>query len=79
MTHKATPARWTAPDAVVMAGRRRLQVTNLRKLFWPAEGITKGDVLRYYLQVAPFSSRTSTTVRWCCADTRTAWRTRDSS
>jgi bifunctional non-homologous end joining protein LigD len=31
-----------------------LRVTNLRKLFWPALGITKGELLRYYAAVAPF-------------------------
>jgi bifunctional non-homologous end joining protein LigD len=30
-----------------------LRVTNLGKLFWPALGITKGDLLRYYATVAP--------------------------
>lgn len=31
----------------------RLNVTNLHKVFWPGEKLTKGDVLRYYVQVAP--------------------------
>ncbi|MEX2272412.1 MAG: DNA ligase D [Vicinamibacterales bacterium] len=30
-----------------------LRVTNLSKLFWPALKITKGDLLRYYAEVAP--------------------------
>ncbi len=33
-------------DAVVL-------LTHLEKLYWPKEGITKGDLLRYYAQVAP--------------------------
>ena len=28
-------------------------LTNMRKPFWPAHGITKGDLLRYYAAVAP--------------------------
>lgn len=32
---------------------RRVRLTNLRKPFWPDLGVTKGDLLRYYLQVAP--------------------------
>jgi len=32
---------------------RLVRLTNLRKLFWPAIGVTKGDLLRYYLAVAP--------------------------
>jgi bifunctional non-homologous end joining protein LigD len=30
-----------------------LDVTNLRKVFWPQDRITKGELLRYYVQVAP--------------------------
>jgi bifunctional non-homologous end joining protein LigD len=30
-----------------------LRVTNLGKLFWPSLGITKGELLRYYVDVAP--------------------------
>lgn len=31
-----------------------LRVTNLAKVFWPKQKITKGDLLRYYAEVAPF-------------------------
>lgn len=31
-----------------------LDVTNLRKVFWPASGFTKGDLLRYYARIAPW-------------------------
>jgi bifunctional non-homologous end joining protein LigD len=31
----------------------RLRVTNLSKLFWPALKLTKGDLFRYYVRVAP--------------------------
>jgi bifunctional non-homologous end joining protein LigD len=31
----------------------QLRVTNLAKLFWPALRITKGDLLRFYVEVAP--------------------------
>ena len=34
-------------------GRRTLRLTNLDKVFWPATGITKGDLLAYYEAVAP--------------------------
>ena len=30
-----------------------VKVTNLAKLFWPALKLTKGDLLRYYVEVAP--------------------------
>jgi bifunctional non-homologous end joining protein LigD len=32
----------------------RLEVTNLRKLFWPKLKLTKGDLFRYYLQASPY-------------------------
>jgi bifunctional non-homologous end joining protein LigD len=38
---------------VIRRGRRELSVSNLDKLFWPDEGITKGDLLEYYEAVAP--------------------------
>lgn len=31
---------------------RDVRVTNLRKIFWPAIGLTKGDLLQYYADVA---------------------------
>ena len=34
-------------------GRRVLRLSNLDKPFWPEEGITKGDLLAYYRDVAP--------------------------
>jgi bifunctional non-homologous end joining protein LigD len=34
------------------AGPRKIQLSNLDKVFWPREGYTKGDLLRYYDQVA---------------------------
>ncbi len=34
-------------------GRRRVDVTRLRKIYWPESGFTKGDLLRYYRAVAP--------------------------
>jgi bifunctional non-homologous end joining protein LigD len=39
-------------DTVVRRGRRRLELSNLDKPFWPEEGITKGDLLAYYRDVA---------------------------
>jgi bifunctional non-homologous end joining protein LigD len=40
-------------DAILDVGGRRVTLTNLRKPFWPALGITKGDLIRYYIAVAP--------------------------
>ena len=33
----------------------RLKVTNLHKVFWPELGLTKGDLLRYYVEVSPYA------------------------
>src|SRR5438034_1259017 len=56
-----TPARWPTgrmiprdqDEVLVALGERRVKLTNLRKLFWPALGITKGDLIRYYVDLAP--------------------------
>ena len=51
----------TAPDVrrereplptSVRRGRRELRLSNLDKPFWPEEGITKGDLIAYYRDVA---------------------------
>jgi bifunctional non-homologous end joining protein LigD len=34
-------------------GGERLDVTNLHKVFWPTLKLTKGDLFRYYTQIAP--------------------------
>ncbi len=47
------PAGNSVLDGVVRRGRRELTLSNLDKLFWPDEGITKGDLLAYYQEVAP--------------------------
>ena len=39
-------------DAVVEAAGREVRLTNLRKPFWPDLGITKGDLIQYYADVA---------------------------
>jgi bifunctional non-homologous end joining protein LigD len=49
-------AEVTAPqpiEDVIRKGKRELRLSNLDKPFWPDEGITKGDLLRYYRTVAP--------------------------
>jgi len=38
---------------VVTKGKRVLRLSNLDKEFWPDEGITKGDLLAFYRDVAP--------------------------
>ena len=38
-------------DAVVAS--KEVKLTNLKKMFWPADGYTKGDLVAYYERVAP--------------------------
>src|SRR5688572_29931808 len=40
-------------DANLEIDGRLVKLTNLNKLFWKDLGITKGDLLRYYAEVAP--------------------------
>jgi bifunctional non-homologous end joining protein LigD len=39
---------------LALPGNERLDVTNLGKIFWPASKLTKGDLFRHYVRVAPF-------------------------
>ena len=49
-------ARLTIPpdadNASLAIGKKDVRVTNLRKIFWPALGVTKGDLLQYYADVS---------------------------
>jgi bifunctional non-homologous end joining protein LigD len=42
-----------ANDIEVPVGDRTVKLTNLKKVFWPEAGITKGDLVRYYAEMAP--------------------------
>jgi len=37
----------------VQLGDRIVKLTNLGKLFWPKLGVTKRDLIQYYIDVAP--------------------------
>jgi bifunctional non-homologous end joining protein LigD len=39
-------------NVVLTVGRKEVRLTNLRKIFWPELGLTKGDLLQYYASVA---------------------------
>jgi len=39
-------------ESVASAAASRVAFTNLDKVYWPAEGFTKGDLLAYYEQIA---------------------------
>jgi bifunctional non-homologous end joining protein LigD len=51
---EATEVRREEPmPTEIRKGKRVLKLSNLDKLFWPEEGVTKGDLLSYYQRVAP--------------------------
>lgn len=41
-------------DVRVNIGGNRLTLTNLHKSYWPGEGLTKGDLLRYYFRTSSY-------------------------
>jgi bifunctional non-homologous end joining protein LigD len=40
-------------DAIIKIADREVRLSNLPKLFWPELGITKGNLIQYYADVAP--------------------------
>ncbi len=48
---EAEPIPLPAPPTV--SGPKEVKLTNLKKMFWPADGYTKGDLVAYYERVAP--------------------------
>ncbi|OQP68506.1 non-homologous end-joining DNA ligase [Niastella populi] len=44
----------TEKEQVVIINKKELTFTNLDKIYWPAEKITKREMLNYYERIAPF-------------------------
>ncbi|QJD95486.1 DNA ligase D [Mucilaginibacter robiniae] len=42
-----------ADEQTIKVGKQTLRLTNQNKLYWPDEGITKGELLAYYRDLAP--------------------------
>ena len=55
---RAEPARKPRPaervPAVLDVDGREIRLTNLDKVLWPEDGYTKADLIRYYIDVAPY-------------------------
>ncbi len=49
-----TPDTQLADDETIKFGGQTLKLTNQNKLWWKNEGITKGQILHYYMQVAKY-------------------------
>jgi len=41
-------------ESILEFGKKKLKLTNLGKIYWPDEGYTKGDLIKYYLDVSEF-------------------------
>lgn len=43
-----------ADEQTIILNNHELQLTNLNKLYWKKEGFSKGDMINYYLKMAPY-------------------------
>jgi bifunctional non-homologous end joining protein LigD len=41
-------------DSILTFGAKKVKLGNLKKVYWPKEGITKGDLIDYYQSVSKF-------------------------
>lgn len=53
-TEKASKKSPTVDPTDIKSIKSKVEFTNTDKLFWPKEGITKGDVIRYYNDIAEY-------------------------
>lgn len=51
---RALKAKALGGDVNVKVGREVVPLTHLERVYWPAEGYTKGDLVRYYYEVADY-------------------------
>lgn len=51
---KAFKATAIGGDLAVKVGGQVVSLTNLDKIYWPEEGYTKGDFIKYYFEVAKY-------------------------
>jgi bifunctional non-homologous end joining protein LigD len=49
---KSTPSK--TKEAVKLKISPKVQLSNLDKVFWPKEGYTKGDIIKYYQDIADY-------------------------
>lgn len=48
------PSFVNSKEQVLTFGTKKLKVTNFDKVYWPDEGITKGELIKYYLDVSDY-------------------------
>ena len=54
MARDSSPAARPASPALPGQDRRSIQFSNLNKVFWPADHLTKGDLIEYYRTIGPW-------------------------
>ncbi len=54
LLHSDAPGAPRAREPGPARAARRVQLSNLDKVFWPLEGYTKGDLIAYYDAIAPW-------------------------
>ncbi len=47
-----TSEKQLADEEIIKLGRKQLKLTHLNKIFWKQEGITKGELIHYYREMA---------------------------
>jgi DNA ligase D-like protein (predicted ligase)/DNA ligase D-like protein (predicted polymerase)/DNA ligase D-like protein (predicted 3'-phosphoesterase) len=63
------PTIMARTSTIVTVGKRKIDLSNLRKVLFPADGIVKAELIEYYLKIAPtilrhIKGRPLTLVRW---------------
>jgi bifunctional non-homologous end joining protein LigD len=53
LTGTPVPPAALSPTKGSDSATRTVKLTNLKKVFWPADGYTKGDLVAYYERIAP--------------------------
>jgi bifunctional non-homologous end joining protein LigD len=48
------PVTWPQPPLAAPVMEKRISFSNLKKVFWPEQGLTKGDLIDYYRAIAPW-------------------------
>lgn len=51
---KSSAAKKGKHDESVSVNGKKLQLTNVNKIYWPDEGITKGDMITYYNDISSY-------------------------
>ncbi|MCP1297904.1 DNA ligase D [Chryseobacterium sp. S0630] len=49
-----SPTKKTTTDKVKKIGKQQITLTNQNKIYFPADGITKGEIIDYYQSIAKF-------------------------